>query len=103
MTFLHGEIFEFPIIFFCLKILYNVNGKAAVRQTPCFDLVKDKFSKSLQFLKGTLVDGLSMQRVVSSSIFHKVNGHMGPSNVRPALNQSLNFCSYILRKHAVFS
>ncbi len=24
---LHGEIFEFPQFFFCLKILFNVNGK----------------------------------------------------------------------------
>ncbi len=27
---LHGEIFEFPSFFFCLKIIFNVNGKAMV-------------------------------------------------------------------------
>jgi hypothetical protein len=27
---LYGEIFEFPLFFFCLKILFNVNGKATV-------------------------------------------------------------------------
>jgi hypothetical protein len=32
---LHGEIFEFPKFFFCLKILFNVNGKATVGHTPC--------------------------------------------------------------------
>jgi hypothetical protein len=26
--FLHGEVFEFSWFFFCLKILFNVNGKA---------------------------------------------------------------------------
>jgi hypothetical protein len=30
IIFLHGEIFEFPSFFFCLKILFNVNGKASV-------------------------------------------------------------------------
>ncbi len=25
---LHGEIFEFPYFFFCLKVLFHVNGKA---------------------------------------------------------------------------
>jgi hypothetical protein len=29
IIFLHGEIFEFPS-FFCLKIHFNVNGKATV-------------------------------------------------------------------------
>jgi hypothetical protein len=28
--FLHGEIFEFSSFFFCLKILFNVNGKATL-------------------------------------------------------------------------
>ncbi len=30
IIFLHGEIFEFPYLLFCLKILFNVNGKATV-------------------------------------------------------------------------
>ncbi len=30
IIFWHGEIFEFPQFFFCLKILFNVNGKATV-------------------------------------------------------------------------
>ncbi len=30
IIFLYGEIFEFPLFFFCLKILFNVNGKATV-------------------------------------------------------------------------
>jgi len=30
IIFLHGEIFEFPSFFFCLKVLLNVNGKATV-------------------------------------------------------------------------
>jgi hypothetical protein len=35
ITFLHGEIFEFPLFFFCLKmILFNANGKATVWHTP---------------------------------------------------------------------
>ncbi len=28
IIFLHGEIFEFPSFSFCLKMLFNVNGKA---------------------------------------------------------------------------
>jgi len=36
IMFLHGEIFEFPSFFFCLKIFFNVNGKAALRHSPCF-------------------------------------------------------------------
>jgi L-lactate permease len=28
IIFLHGEIFEFPYFFFCLKIVFHVNGKA---------------------------------------------------------------------------
>ncbi len=32
---LHGEIFTFPkSLFFCLKIVLNVNGKATVCDTP---------------------------------------------------------------------
>ncbi len=34
ITFLHGEIFEFPSFFFCLKIPFNVNGKATQCDTP---------------------------------------------------------------------
>jgi hypothetical protein len=30
---LHCEIFEFPQFFFCLQILFNVNGKATVGDT----------------------------------------------------------------------
>ncbi len=30
IIFLYGEIFEFLLFFFCLKILFNVNGKATV-------------------------------------------------------------------------
>jgi hypothetical protein len=30
IIFLHGEIFEFPSFFFCIKILFNVNGKVTV-------------------------------------------------------------------------
>jgi hypothetical protein len=30
IIFLHGEIFEFSSFFFCLKILFNVNGKVTV-------------------------------------------------------------------------
>jgi hypothetical protein len=32
--FVHGEIFEFPLFFFCLQICLNVNGKATVWHTP---------------------------------------------------------------------
>ncbi len=28
--FLHGEIFELPQFFFCLKILFSLNGKATM-------------------------------------------------------------------------
>jgi hypothetical protein len=35
IIFLHGEIFEFSEFFFCLQILYNVNGKGTVWHTPC--------------------------------------------------------------------
>jgi hypothetical protein len=30
IKFLHGEIFEVPQFFFCLKMLFTVNGKAMV-------------------------------------------------------------------------
>jgi hypothetical protein len=30
IMFLDGETFEFPSFFFCIKILFNVNGKAIV-------------------------------------------------------------------------
>jgi hypothetical protein len=30
IIFLNDEIFEFQSFFFCLKILFNVNGKATV-------------------------------------------------------------------------
>jgi len=33
IIFLHGE--SFPYFFFCLKTLFNVNGKATVWQTSC--------------------------------------------------------------------
>jgi hypothetical protein len=35
VRYLHGEIFEFPSIFFCLESLFNVNGKATMWLTPC--------------------------------------------------------------------
>jgi len=35
IIFSHVEIFEFPWFFFCLKILFNVNGKATLWHTPC--------------------------------------------------------------------
>ncbi len=38
--FLHGEIFEFSYFFFCLKMLFNVNGKATVWHTPCSTLLQ---------------------------------------------------------------
>jgi hypothetical protein len=34
IIFLHSEIFEFSYFFFCLKILFNVNGKATMLPTP---------------------------------------------------------------------
>jgi hypothetical protein len=40
MIFLHGEIFEFSSFFFCLKILFNVNGKATVWHAPCWGCCK---------------------------------------------------------------
>jgi hypothetical protein len=36
IIFLLGEIFKFPSFFFCLKILFNVNGKATVWHNPLF-------------------------------------------------------------------
>jgi hypothetical protein len=33
--FLHVEIFEFPLFFFCLQILFNEIGQATVWHTPC--------------------------------------------------------------------
>ncbi len=32
----HGEIFEFPSFSFCLKMLFNLNGKAMLWHTHCF-------------------------------------------------------------------
>jgi hypothetical protein len=34
ITFLHGEIFKFPLFFFFLQIIFNVNGKATMWHTP---------------------------------------------------------------------
>jgi hypothetical protein len=31
-------MFEFSSFFLCPKILFSVNGKAAVWQTPCFNI-----------------------------------------------------------------
>ncbi len=39
LYFMHGEIFEFPSLFFCPKILCNVNGKATHCDTPLVLLV----------------------------------------------------------------
>jgi hypothetical protein len=39
IIFLYGEIVEFLLFFFCLKILFNVNGKATVWHTPCFRIM----------------------------------------------------------------
>jgi hypothetical protein len=36
---LHGEIFEFSSFFFCLTILFNLNGKATVCDTPLVALL----------------------------------------------------------------
>jgi len=36
IIFLHGEIFEFPWFFFCLKVHVNVNSKATVWHNLCF-------------------------------------------------------------------
>jgi hypothetical protein len=45
IIFLHGEILEFPSSFFCLKILFNVNGKAIVWYT------KKKATKKIWLLQ----------------------------------------------------
>jgi hypothetical protein len=50
IIFLHSEIFEFPQFFFCLKIFFNLNGKAKVWHTPLFAFGSDFSVLSLFFL-----------------------------------------------------
>ncbi len=38
IIFLYGEIFEFSLFFFCLKILFNVNVKATVCTNLVFNI-----------------------------------------------------------------
>jgi len=49
IIFLHGEIFEFPSFFFCLKVLLNVNGKATVWHTPCFSVIGEHATQEYFF------------------------------------------------------
>jgi hypothetical protein len=44
IIFLHGDIFEILQFFFCLKILFNVNGKATM--LPTFSFIA-KFGQNL--------------------------------------------------------
>jgi hypothetical protein len=55
---LHGEIFEFPWFFFCLKMLFNVNGKATVWHIPCFQNAPLHYLCSIDWIPKISVNGM---------------------------------------------